>query len=425
MNSSVITDANPAISLAQRYQTVRKFTSTITAPLSAEDCMVQSMDDASPTRWHLAHTTWFFETFVLKPHAENYREYDPQFAYLFNSYYNTVGKQFPRPQRGLVSRPGLEAIRKYRSAIDDAMSALLESENLSSEVAAVIETGLHHEQQHQELILTDIKHLLSCNPMLPVYCERPFAGSHQADAGWFDIPAGMFEVGHRGDGMFCFDNELPRHSTYLHQTAIATRPVTCGQYIEFMEDGGYQNPLHWLAQGWGTVQESGWDAPLYWVQRDGQWHTFTLAGLVPIDPDWPVCHVSYFEADAFARWSGNRLPTESEWEVASQQSIGSGQFADLLTANNQSLHPTGTAPSGSLNDMFGGVWEWTSSPYTAYPGYAPPPGAIGEYNGKFMCNQYVLRGGSVATSSDHIRDSYRNFFPSHTRWQFSGFRLAR
>ncbi len=410
--------------LVEAYRTVREFSERITAPLSAEDCMVQSMDDVSPTRWHLAHTTWFFETFVLG-RDPGYTVFDPTFSYLFNSYYNTIGKQFPRPRRGLVSRPGLEDIRRYRAHVDRHMVRFLEEGGYPAEVADVVRVGLNHEQQHQELMFTDIKHVLSCNPTLPRYSDAPFAASRAKSGAWQRIAEGVHEVGSDGSG-FAFDNESPRHRVYLHECEIARDLVTCGEFIEFIEDGGYRRPDHWLSLGWGTVSEQGWDAPMYWVRKDGQWMQFTLSGLVPVDPDWPVCHVSYLEADAYARWAGHRLPTEFEWEVASVALDDAGidpvgrPFADILLDANRALHPV-RSPDG----LTGSVWQWTSSSYAAYPGYRPPPGAIGEYNGKFMCNQYVLRGGSVATSSSHIRGTYRNFFPAEARWQFSGIRLAR
>lgn len=370
----------------------------------------------------MAHTTWFFETFILGS-VPGYHVFDEQFGFLFNSYYNTVGDQFPRPQRGLISRPGLSEIEDYRRHVDEHMQELFNSE-LRDDVRYAIEIGLNHEQQHQELMLTDIKHVLSCNPTLPVYQPGRFAISQKPNDRWFDFEEGVFEFGH-DSGEFAYDNEAPRHRGFLHDFSMTGHPVTSGQFIDFIEDGGYERPDHWLSLGWSAVQQNGWSAPLYWVKQYGKWMQYTLAGLQPVERDWPVCHVSYFEADAFARWSGLRLPTEFEWEHASQGSAGD-QFADLLSGLGFALHPTGG--ESAISDpaqMFGGVWEWTSSSYAAYPGYAPPEGALGEYNGKFMCNQYVLRGGSIATSSNHIRPTYRNFFPPEARWQFSGFRLAK
>ena len=411
--------------------------------------MIQSMPDASPIRWHLAHTSWFFETFVLKA-LPGYRCYDENFQVLFNSYYNSVGDQFPRPERGLVSRPGLAEVLDYRHAVDQAMEAVLSQvlETLTAEQIYTVDVGLNHEQQHQELMLTDIKHALSCNPTLPAYCDWPLptaATPSNSLCHWKTLDEGTREIGwHSGVDPatapgFCYDNELPRHRVFLEPYSIATQPVTCRQYIEFIEDGGYERPELWLSLGWASVQEQGWKAPLYWLrqsnqQNDTEWMQFTLSGLQPVQLDTPVCHVSYFEADAFARWSGARLPTEAEWEWACRDSLPSseptapgtdGQFADHRFRQQLALHPAPvTAAPDKLSAMLGGVWEWTSSSYAAYPGYRPPPGALGEYNGKFMCNQYVLRGGSVATSSDHIRTTYRNFFPPDARWQFSGIRLA-
>ncbi len=409
--------------LAQQYQRVRGLTDRIMAPLSAEDCMVQSMPDVSPTRWHAAHTTWFFETFVLQ-RAGDYDVFNPEFNYLFNSYYNTIGQQFPRPHRGLISRPGLAEVRQYRQYVDEHLQPLLAGGELDEELETTLLVGLNHEQQHQELMLADIKHVLSCNPLFPRYSDAQLEESQPQPNQWLTVEEGLHPVGHDGDG-FCFDNETPVHRVFLDSFRMARDLVTCGQYLEFIEDGGYQRPEFWLSLGWSTVNECGWEAPLYWVKRGDSWHQFTLSGLQPIDTDWPVCHVSYFEADAFARWADKRLPTEFEWETACRATspvsndLASEPFADVLLETGQAIHPT-RSPAGWM----GGVWQWTSSSYAAYPGYRPPVGAIGEYNGKFMCNQYVLRGGSVATSSDHIRPTYRNFFPPDARWQFSGIRLA-
>ncbi|MGB7346720.1 MAG: ergothioneine biosynthesis protein EgtB [Pirellulaceae bacterium] len=411
-------------SLIPQFERVRQFSDRITESLSPEDCMVQSMEDASPVRWHLAHTTWFFETFVLK-RDPLYQPFDEHFAYLFNSYYNAIGEQFPRPHRGTISRPGLRSIREYRSYVDRELIKRLQSPKFEQEFGEIIAVGLNHEQQHQELILTDIKHALSANPILPVYEDLPIAAAKKLDnkphTQSLDFAAGQYEIGHQSPG-FCFDNELPCHTVFLPEFSVASELVTCGQFINFIEDDGYKRPELWLSLGWNTVAAKDWNAPLYWIRNDDQWMQFTLAGLVPVNPDWPVCHVSYFEADAYARWAGKRLPTEFEWEVACQRSLSTndiGQFADKLFADALAIHPTLAS-----NGLAGSVWQWTSSSYQAYPGYRPLPGAIGEYNSKFMCNQYVLRGGSVATSSTHFRATYRNFFPAQTRWQFSGFRLA-
>ncbi len=411
--------------LRDRYLSVRRFSERLAEPLSAEDCAIQSMPDVSPTRWHLAHTTWFFETFALAG-SPGYAPLSPHYEYLFNSYYNAVGRQFPRSRRGLLSRPGLEEIRSYRRHVDDAMVDLLGRGDLTEPLAGAVEIGLHHEQQHQELILTDIKNVLSCNPMLPVYREGSFPPGAAADCdGWTTVEEGVFWIGHEGSG-FAYDNERPRHRVLLESCQVRNRPATCGEYLQFIEDGGYRRPELWLSLGWQQLNEEGWTAPLYWLEHDGWWRVFTLAGPRELAPEEPVCHVSYFEADAFARWAGARLPTEAEWEIAARGAPLEGRFADALLASGVAVHPSARpARQATPSRMFGDVWEWTASPYAAYPGYAPPAGALGEYNGKFMCNQYVLRGGSCATPSGHVRPTYRNFFPPHARWQFSGIRLAR
>jgi ergothioneine biosynthesis protein EgtB len=376
-----------------RFQSVRRQTEDLAAPLSAEDQTVQSMPDASPTKWHLAHTTWFFETFLLKPHARDYRAFDPTYEYLFNSYYETVGPRHPRPQRGLITRPGVAEIMAYRRHVTHAMGEFLEAG--AEAHSSVIELGLQHEQQHQELILMDIKYLLSCNPLRPAYGQgAPEPSGAGGAMGWRDFEGGLVEIGHEEEG-FAFDNEGPRHRVWLDPFALAVRPVNCGEYLAFMADGGYRRPEFWLSAGWDCVNQRGWDAPLYWEQRDGEWHVFTLSGLRRVKPDDPVCHVSGFEAAAYAKWAGKRLPREQEWENGAAALEGSGQ-----------------------------VWEWTASPYVAYPGYREPSGAIGEYNGKFMANQMVLRGGCVATPPHHMRKTYRNFFPPDARWMFGGIRLA-
>ena len=369
-----------------RFRSIRAQTERLAAPLSAEDQTVQSMPDASPTKWHLAHTTWFFETFVLRPHAKDYRAFDPGYEYLFNSYYEAVGPRHPRPQRGLITRPGVEEILAYRRHVDEAMAAHVDE--------AVVELGLHHEQQHQELILMDIKHALSMNPLRPAYRASRGTTGTATPFGWREFEGGLVETGHDGQG-FAFDNEGPRHRSWLDAFAIALRPTDSGEYLAFIEDGGYRRPELWLSAGWDCVIQRGWQAPLYWEKRDGAWMAFTLSGLEPVDPARPVCHVSAFEAAAFAKWAGKRLPREAEWEIASSVLEGTGE-----------------------------VWEWTASPYVAYPGYREPEGAIGEYNGKFMANQMVLRGGCAATPAGHIRRTYRNFFPPDARWMFGGIRLA-
>ncbi|WP_296446194.1 ergothioneine biosynthesis protein EgtB [Rhodoferax sp. UBA5149] len=406
-----------------KYLSVRQATRALADPLSAEDCAIQSMPEASPVKWHLAHTTWFFETFVLEPHQPGYCGFDPAYRVLFNSYYNTVGDKHPRPERGMLSRPGLEEVLAYRQHVDEAMLALLSMAPLPVEVANLIELGLHHEQQHQELILTDLKHLLSRNPQKPTYQKPwPLTPIHARDPRWFAFKEGLYEIGHSGND-FCFDNETPRHRVWLDAFQIASHPVTHGDFIEFIADGGYRRPELWLSAGWEAVAARGWQAPGYWTQRDSQWHAFTLHGEVPVDPNAPVCHVSFFEADAFARWANARLPTEAEWEIAARELPRTGNFLE-----SGALHPLALREAGAdgvLAQAFGDVWEWTRSDYGPYPGFQPAAGAVGEYNGKFMCGQYVLRGGSCVTPASHIRASYRNFFPPETRWQFSGLRLAR
>jgi ergothioneine biosynthesis protein EgtB len=413
----------PDANLADRYQAVRDLSDWLAAPLSPEDCTAQSMTEASPVKWHLAHTSWFFETFVLASAVQGYRPFHRDYRYLFNSYYNSVGEQYPRPNRGLVTRPGLDEVRAYRRHVDTYMQRLLEIGGLEDGLAGIVELGLNHEQQHQELILTDLKHLFSFNPLHPAY--RPDAlpadtPGEPVPLAWLEHPEGLRQVGHAG-GNFAFDNEGPRHRVFLPGFALANRPVTNAEYLEFMADGGYTTPTLWLADAWQHLAHARWRAPQYWQQVDGAWHTLTLSGLRPLDPDEPVCHVSYYEADAFATWAGARLPTEQEWEVAAQDQPLDGNFVDAGR-----LHPApATSPGGAPLQLFGDVWEWTASPYVAYPGYRPAAGALGEYNGKFMCNQMVLRGGSCATSRNHIRATYRNFFFPDARWQFSGLRLAR
>jgi len=410
------------MSLLERYFEIRQCTERLAAPLAVEDCVVQSMPDVSPTRWHLAHTTWFFETFVLAQASSGYTPFHPAYMHLFNSYYNSVGEQFPRPRRGLLSRPTMAQVLEYRRTIDERMKALARNgPDVLQPLHSVIELGLNHEQQHQELILTDIKHVLSCNPLCPVY-QDAIAGTESipCELGWKQFPEGLYHIGHSGKE-FCFDNELPRHRIFIENFEIATRPVNCGEFLKFIEDGGYRRPEFWLSAGWQQVRAVDWQAPLYWSRPNGEWRQFTLSGLRPLDPAQPVCHVSYFEADAFARWAGARLPTEFEWEVASAGLEIQGNFVE-----SGRLHPAPVSENcGGLNQMFGDVWEWTSSSYSAYPGFTPAQNALGEYNGKFMCNQYVLRGGSCATPRSHIRGSYRNFFPPEAQWQFSGIRLCR
>ena len=401
--------------LRKRYQEIRRKSLELTQPYSAEDQMLQSMPDTSPAKWHLAHTTWFFETFILAAHVPAYKSFDKRYKYLFNSYYKQLGSHPYRGARGLMSRPSLNEIHAYRSHVDEAMRHL---EFANEDTAALVELGLNHEQQHQELILTDIKHALWSMPLRPGRVNKPRVVTPDAPLQWIYFEGGIHKIGHSGTG-FAFDNEGPRHEALLRLFRLASRLVTNAEYLQFINDGGYRRPELWLSDGWDTVCSQGWQSPLYWEEDDGRRFEFTLAGMTELDPHGPVCHVSYYEADAYARWSGARLPREEEWEVAAAQNPSSGT---LLEAGH--LHPDPARGSG-LQQVFGDVWEWTSSAYTAYPGFQPAEGLIGEYNGKFMCNQFVLRGGSCATPSSHIRATYRNFFPPHARWQFTGIRLAK
>jgi ergothioneine biosynthesis protein EgtB len=420
----------PAPDLADTYLSVRSVTESLARGLSAEDCAIQSMPDASPVKWHLAHTTWFFETFLLEPHLPGHRPYHPQFRVLFNSYYNAVGDRHPRPERGLLSRPSLAEVLAYRGHVDAAMERFFASPAAArAELRALAELGLNHEQQHQELILTDLKHMLSRNPLFPAFRERDPASREQpAIAGnasspairWHRYPEGIRQAGALGRE-FCFDNEQPRHRVFLAEFDLADRLITHGEFRRFIEDRGYSRPELWLSEGWDIVRAQGWSAPLYWHERNARRNVFTLRGLEEFDPAGPVCHVSWFEADAYARWAGARLPTEFEWECAAADQEVSGNFLD-----SGALHPSAAPQDGEgPRQLFGDAWEWTSSSYGPYPGYRPSPGTVGEYNGKFMSNQYVLRGGSCATPQSHMRASYRNFFPASARWQFSGIRLAR
>jgi ergothioneine biosynthesis protein EgtB len=406
-----------ADTLGDRYRRVRACTLALAAPLSAEDCCVQSMPDASPAKWHLGHTTWFFETFVLERWQADYQPFDLSFRMLFNSYYNAIGDKHPRPQRGLLTRPALATVLDYRSDVDRRMLALLADAEANSGLADLVILGLHHEQQHQELLLTDIKHLFSRNPLAPAYVAAPRVLQGSAELSWQDYPGGIAEVGHAGPE-FCFDNETPRHRVYLEPYRLASRLVTNGEYLEFIAGAGYDDPRFWLAEGWDWRVAEKREHPLYW-RRGEEWQEFTLGGLLRLDPQRPLAHVSYYEADAYARWADARLPTENEWEVAAASFPVSGNFA-----GSGEFHPR-TASTPGMTQMFGDAWEWTSSSYAPYPGFRVRPGAIGEYNGKFMVNQYVLRGGSCVTPDGHLRASYRNFFPASACWQFSGIRLAR
>ena len=412
--------------LLDQYRAVRARTLELAAPLSPEDQGVQSMPDASPTKWHLAHTTWFFETFLLQPHLPDHRPFDPAFKFLFNSYYEGVGPRHDRARRGGLSRPSLEEVQAYRRHVDQAIGRLLETGAVAQEVASTITLGLHHEQQHQELLLTDIKHAFGSHPLQPSYhAATPSPAPEGAPApalGFRSFEGGIVWIGHEGSA-FAFDNEGPHHRCFLDPFAIADRPVTCGEYLAFMRDGGYARPELWLSDGWRTVESERWRAPLYWQEEasgdDTGWLIYTLAGRRAVVADEIVAHVSYYEADAYARWAGARLPTEEEWEHAASSVPISGHFADAGR-----LHPATAAP-GKADGMFGDVWQWTRSAYGGYPGYRVPEGPIGEYNGKFMSNQMVLRGGSCLTPAGHVRATYRNFFPPGTRWQMSGIRLAR
>jgi ergothioneine biosynthesis protein EgtB len=429
--SSSLKQSNAPLSLVSCYQQVRQLSEQLCRPLATEDYVVQTMPDVSPPKWHLAHTSWFFETFLLRPHVPGYEVFHPKYGYLFNSYYEAVGQRHPRPQRGLLSRPTVEEIYRYRAYVDDAMRSLLRDlPTLEPQVKDLLELGLHHEQQHQELLLTDIKHILALNPLRPAYQEKPGAiaqsapqprGSGDLSSSkeqWLDYPGGLYTLGYDGQG-FAFDNESPKHQVYLNDFWLAARLVTNGEYLEFINAGGYHNPEYWLSDGWHTIQTQGWQAPLYWEQIDGQWWLMTLNGMQPVRDDEPVCHVSFYEADAYARWAGKRLPTEAEWEIATQNVPIRGNFVE-----SGLLHPAPTTGATRPDQLFGDVWEWTQSAYHPYPGYKPAAGAVGEYNGKFMCSQMVLRGGSCATSKSHIRSTYRNFFPPAARWQFTGIRLG-
>jgi ergothioneine biosynthesis protein EgtB len=421
--------------LAVRFMAIRAQTEALIEPLSPEDCQLQSMPDASPAKWHLAHLTWFFETFILERFESGFKPFDPGFRVLFNSYYNGVGDKYPRPKRGLISRPSLDEVLAYRAQVDQRMLEVIAQVEADAdtaqkkELASLVTLGLHHEQQHQELLLTDIKHALSFNPARPAYASRwPLAGIHPQPVNWMRHGAGLVEHGFDAgrDGGFAFDNETPRHKVYVAAFELASRPATNGEFIAFIADKGYQRPELWLSMGWDWVTENSLSLPFYWQGSEGSYRHFTLQGLIDVDPNTPACHLSYFEADAFARWAGARLPTEFEWELAARgvaaSPVPQGNFVEKAA-----YHPLPQQEEsyGLPAQMYGDVWEWTQSNYNPYPGYKPWEGLVGEYNGKFMCNQFVLRGGSCATPQSHIRASYRNFFPPDARWQFSGVRLAR
>jgi ergothioneine biosynthesis protein EgtB len=412
-------------SLRESLKASRQLSLALAAPLLDEDQVVQAMDDASPTKWHLAHTTWFYESFILKPTLPDYREFSADFEYCFNSYYESKGDRQPRARRGLLTRPSVAQVRDYRAHVDEALARLF-AEGFAGErpdpLAALIELGINHEQQHQELLLTDILSLFAAEPLRPVYREpQPKADLPEGaiDLEFIHFGGGIHAIGYDGRD-FSYDNEGPRHEALLYPYRLANRCVTNGEWLAFMQAGGYSEPLLWLADGWATVKAQGWKAPLYWEERDGVWHQMTLEGLLPVDLAAPVTHISFYEANAFANWAGKRLPTEFEWEAATAGYALSGN--DLSTG---ALRPRPAAENkGRLTQLFGDVWEWTASAYLPYPGYRPAPGAVGEYNGKFMVSQNVLRGGSCATPPGHIRASYRNFFYPHQRWQFTGLRLA-
>ena len=407
--------------LAEEFCRVRSQSLALCAPLTPEDMMVQSCAEASPAKWHLAHTTWFFETFILREFRPAYRPFHPDFLWLFNSYYNAVSAQPEKKLRAVFSRPTAEEILAYRHHVDAAMEDFAAG-SVPEAARERIVLGLNHEQQHQELLITDIKNAFWSNPLHPVYAPRSRDQAREASpVQWVDFAGGVTEIGYKGKE-FCFDNETPRHKVYLEPFRLASRPVTCAEYLQFMEDGGYSRSELWLSEGWSTVQAERWQAPLYWRRNEGGlWEVFTMHGLVELDDllATPVCHISYFEADAYARWAGKSLPTEAEWEVAAAAAPVSGNLLE-----GEKFHPQAASVASQMEQLYGDVWEWTVSAYLPYPGFNPLPGALGEYNSKFMCNQMVLRGGSVATPASHIRATYRNFFAPATRWQFSGVRLA-
>jgi ergothioneine biosynthesis protein EgtB len=425
--SGTVGAADPAPSdqtvLLEHYRRIRRQSEAICQPLETEDYVVQTMTDMSPAKWHLAHTSWFFETFVLEPLVPGYRVFHPDYRHLFNSYYMSVGPMHRRPERGFLSRPTVKEVYAYRKHVDEHMEAFLAGagdERLDA-CGPLVVLGLNHCQQHQELMLTDLKHMFSRNPLVPAYRSLDPGPDHDAPAhAWLEFEEGVRYLGHGGKG-FCFDNEMPQHRVFLEAFRLGSRPVTSGEYLEFMEAGGYREPGLWLSDGWYAVQENDWEAPLYWIRKDGTWWQFTLGGLRRVRASEPVCHVSYYEADAYARWAGARLPTEAEWEIAAGAAAVTGNLLET-----DALHPVAAADDGGTGprQLFGDVWEWTQSAYSPYPGYRPPAGALGEYNGKFMSGQMVLRGGSCATPRDHIRKTYRNFFAPASRWQFMGLRLA-
>ena len=407
--------------LVASYQDIRRKTEGICAPLATEDYVIQAMADASPAKWHLAHVTWFFEAFIIQPRLDGYGLVNPAYQYLFNSYYNGAGPQHSRPDRGTLSRPTVTEVYDYRARVDSSMLELVEATEPRQleALASLAALGLNHEEQHEELLVTDIKYNLSVNPLRPAYHDVDIPTGAPTALEWVELDGGLHWNGHDRAG-FAFDNEWPRHQTYLRPYRLASRLATNGEFMEFIEAGGYNEPVHWLSEGWKTVQQRGWIAPLYWEQRDGRWWSQTMSGMRPVDEYGPVAHVSYYEADAYARWRGKRLATEQEWEHAAAGEPVQGNFLE-----SGIFHPVAARNGGGrFHQLFGDLWEWTQSPYGPYPGYQPLEGTLGEYNGKFMVNQMVLRGGSCATPRGHIRPTYRNFFPPNARWQFSGIRLA-
>jgi ergothioneine biosynthesis protein EgtB len=413
--------------LISSFLRVRKASEDICKPLEIEDYVVQPVEDVSPPKWHLGHTSWFYEAMFLDRYLSDYQPYHPMYSFLFNSYYQTLGERWDRPRRGVLSRPSVKEVYGYRKAVTERMQDLIESVSEAEwqEFEKLLILALNHEQQHQELLVTDIKFILASNPLFPMYLdvkEQHRKGSLPSSS-FIDFNGGVHKVGYQGAG-FCYDNEQPLHQTYLESFQLQNRLVTNSEYLQFMEDGGYQDFRHWLSDGWDTIQRNGWNAPLHWIQMDNEWHEITLPGLRKIVPDAPVCHVSFYEAEAYASWAGKRLPTEAEWELAAAQSKSNPESGNFWEDKRFHPKPASHEKKGELQQMLGDVWEWTSSSYLPYPGYRHADGPLGEYNGKFMVNQMVLKGGSCATPRDHIRTSYRNFFQPDKRWQFTGFRLA-
>ena len=414
--------------LLNNYRVIRQRTESLCEPLCVEDCVIQSMPDVSPPKWHLGHTSWFFERVILEEFVPGHKPFHERYSFIFNSYYQSFGDRVRRDIRGTLSRPTVKEVYAYRRSVDERMLAFLENadEATFAKVGPLVELGLHHEQQHQELLVTDVKHIFGCNPLRPLYVtdRRQQPATSNVTARFIPMAGGLHEVGAAAEG-FAWDNERPRHTTFLNDFWLMNRPVSCGEYLEFLNDGGYRNPLLWLSDGWDAVCREGWEAPLYWEHTDGRWLQFTLSGMRPLSADEPMAHVSFYEAAAYARWAGKRLPTEFEWEVAAATAEGATQGSLL---EDERFHPVPAATVRDAPDRFhqlvGGVWEWTNSAYLPYPGYQQERGPLGEYNGKFMSNQMVLRGGSCATPRSHIRSTYRNFFPCEKRWQFTGIRLA-